>query len=85
MKEMKKTILAATIAAAACVASAVEAPYAFKSRLSTVHRTDRRDLALAVPAFEDELKRLIDERVKEKIDNYIMKGRNLLTILQQFF
>ena len=48
MKEMKKTILAATIAAAACVASAVEAPYAFKSRLSTVHRVDRRDLALTV-------------------------------------
>ncbi|MBQ6914806.1 MAG: hypothetical protein IJQ65_03725, partial [Kiritimatiellae bacterium] len=55
MKEMKKTTLSLIVVATACLSHAVEAPYAFKSRLSTVHRVDRRDLALTAAADEYEM------------------------------
>ncbi|MBO5751636.1 MAG: hypothetical protein J6R80_04455 [Kiritimatiellae bacterium] len=46
----------AVILASACLATTPEAPYQFKSRLSTVHRTDRRDMSLTAEASEYEFK-----------------------------
>ena len=53
--KMGMATMAAAVAAAVGAASAVEAPYAFRSRLSTVHRADRRDIALRAAPGEYEL------------------------------
>lgn len=47
--------MSAAAAVADCSACAVEAPYAFRSRLSTVHRADRRDMSLKAEPGEYEM------------------------------
>lgn len=55
MKNIGEAAVAAVLAAVVSTTFAVEAPYAFKTRLSTVHRADRRDIALHVAPGEYEV------------------------------
>ena len=49
---MKKTVLLVATGALLSLVSLAEAPYAFRTRLTTVHRNDRRDWSRAAAADE---------------------------------